>query len=442
MSGKLFVITGASGCGKTTLLNSLLSKKLNLIKAPKYASREVREEKNGIVDDIIHDSNITIDNYDLVYKLNEKTYGIKIDEIKQSLDKNRNLIIILSDFRVITRLKNVLKENVVTWYISSAINAQGIEKIQVDRYKNEFNLTPTESSKLYDQYTKLKSASELKSWRRLFECMGELLEDWKKYIPEKDSTEVRKNKIRDFHKSYIDKIHLFDHVILNHNMNNPEEMTRQAINIINFYENNISKPIKENPVIYIVSAASGSGKGVLMESIREVIGEQQIHITTKEAKREPKENDRRDGMKAIGVNGKFSKDFDIKWFFHKDKNHKGTEYAVSEKEIRFYLQNEKSQIFISNIGQIENFKKLFDKNVVFLYLHATRSDEDNKKFQYEKWKDDPLEAERRIKEVEKVHQDYIKHISQFDHVLLNTAFKEDLYEQMFTLIDYYKNKTK
>ncbi len=270
--------------------------------------------------------------------------------------------------------------------------------------------------------------------------MRELLDDWKQYIPEKDSTEIRKNKIRDFHKSYIDKIHLFDHVILNHNMGNPDEMTKQAINIINFYERNDSKPNKENPVIYIVSAASGSGKGLLMESIREVIGEKQIHITTKEAKREPKKNDRRDGMKAIGISGEFSEDFNIKWFFHKDDNHKGTEYAVSEQEIKSCIENKKPQIFISNIGQIEIFKELFGKNVVFLYLHATRSDEDNKNFQYEKWKDNPSEAERRIKEVEKVHKDYVNNISKFDHVLLNTAFKEDLYEQMFTLIDYYKNK--
>ena len=367
------------------------------------------------------------------------TYGIKLNQIKELLDSKKNLIIILSDIRVIRRLKKELQNSVITFYISSAINQNQISKIQAERYKNTFQLDKVESDIFYHQYLKLSSAADLRDWERLFECMGELIDKWEKYIPERDSTEIRKNKIRDFHKTYIDNIQYFDHVILNHNLNNPSEMTRQAINIINYYQINNSKPRKINPVLFVVSAASGSGKGMLMESIQDVIGTDQIHIVKKEAKRNPKSEDRRDGMVAIGENGHFSTGFNLKWTFHKGEIHKGTEYAVCEKEIRDNMATGKFQIFISNIGQIERFEKLFGEHAVFLYLHATRSDEDIKKYQNSRCVTKE-EADQRIKEIEEVHKSYIENITKFDHVLLNTAFPEDLYEQMFRLVDHYNNQ--
>jgi len=433
MSAKLFVITGASGCGKTTLLNHLVADDdLCVVKAPKYSSRAVRDDS----DDIIHDNDITREKYDLVYKLNGKTYGIKVGELKEQLAEGRHLLIILSDIRVVSRLKKELGDKVVAWYISSAIDEVMIGKIQAERYKGGFVLSENDSFNLYKQFLKLRSSAELKDWGRLFDCMGGLIESWDKYIPEKNSTEVRKNKIRDFHKTYIDKITLFDHVILNHNYRDPLEMTIQAKNIVRFYDANDARLKKRSPAVFIVSAASGSGKGMLMESVREVIGLEQISIITKQAKRAPKDNDRLDGMQAIGERGVFPPEFNLIWTFHKGEYHSGTEYAVSEKEIRENLREGRPQIFISNMQQMPMFKALLGDHAVFLYLHATRSDEDIRRFQYDKCKT-KKEAEQRIAEIEDVHKSYIENIAQFDHVLLNTAFPEDLYEQMFGLIDYY-----
>jgi len=436
MAAKLFVISGASGSGKTTLLNSLLNTQSTIFKARKYSTRAVRDKN----DDIIHCPVIARDNFDLVYKLNEKTYGIKLNEIKEELNKKNNLIIILSDIRVILRLKKELGDSIVTLYISSAINNSLIEKIQASRYKKDFHLNKEESDIFYYQYLKLSSAANLKDWGRLFECMGELFDKWEKYIPERDSTEIRKKKIRDFHKTYIDNIQYFDHVILNHNLNNPAEMTRQALNIIDFYNTNDKKQIKKNPILFFVAAASGSGKRLLMKSIRDVIGVDQVQIIRKEAKRDQKDDDDgSDGMIAIGENGEFSSDLDLRWTFHKGTIHKGTEYAVSKHEITANINNNKTQILISNTRQIERFKELFDNHVIFLYLHATRSDEDVKRYQYSRCKTIE-EADQRIKEIEDVHNSYIENISKFDHVLLNTEFPEDLYEQMFKLIDHYNNQ--
>lgn len=47
------------------------------------------------------------------------------------------------------------------------------------------------------------------------------------------------------------------------------------------------------------------------------------------------------------------------------------------------------------------------------------------------------EAEVRLKEIEKVHKDYVENIAGFDHVLLNTTYPEDLYDQMLELLEYH-----
>lgn len=438
MSNKLFVVTGASGSGKTTLLNNLMAEAdINIKKAPKYSTRKVRNEN----DDIIYSKTITRKNFDLVYKLNEKTYGIKIDEIRKLLKGGTTLFIILSDIRVIKRLKKELKDLVVTLYISSAIDETLITKIQNDRYKKDFKLTVADSEKLYRQFLKLKSAINLNDWNRLFDFMGKLMDDWSAYLPERNSTEIRKTKIRDFHKMYIDNINLFDHVILNHNYNDPHEMTHQVKNLLLFYKTNSIKVRKKKPPVFIVSAASGSGKGMLMESIQEVIGIENIKITNKMAKRSPKKSDKQDGMKAIGKDGEFDEDFNLRWTFHKGEFHTGTEYAVSEKEIKTNIQQGIPQIFVSNTEQVNRFKNILEDNAVFIYLHATRSDEEIKNFQYKNCKTEE-EAKQRLKEIDDVHNSYINQIFDFDHVLLNTAYPEDMYEQMFTLIDHYTNEEK
>jgi hypothetical protein len=55
-----------------------------------------------------------------------------------------------------------------------------------------------------------------------------------------------------------------------------------------------------------------------------------------------------------------------------------------------------------------------------------------------KWHGSPAEAETRIREKQDVHEAYIRNIANFDHVLLNTGFQEDLYDQMFRLIEHYQ----
>jgi polygalacturonase len=104
-------------------------------------------------------------------------------------------------------------------------------------------------------------------------------------------------------------------------------MVLQVENLLTYYKNKKINTVKEKPIIFIVSASSGSGKGMLMESIRDVFADDEIKITTKIAKRYPKQSDRRDGMIAIGENEDIDSKYDLRWTFHKGEFHNGTEYV-------------------------------------------------------------------------------------------------------------------
>ncbi len=442
MKGRLFILNGASGSGKTELLNNLQKKnEFNIVKANKYSTRDRRNDN----DDIIHCSNIDSTNFDLVYNLSGNRYGIKYSEIEKQLNENKNVFLILSYIRIVKILKQRYKDNVTVIYISSALDSERLNKINIERNLKEFNHSKDDIENLRLQFKRLKSSVELTQWEKLFECMSELNSDWKKFIPLNDSLEIRTAKIRDFHKSYLDNIHIYDHVILNYKFDEGEngikgyDMYRQGCNIMNYYlKGGISKSQKLKPVIFVVAAAPVAGKGILLETIGDTINKSIISIILKQGKREKKDKDKRDGMIAIGKNGVFDEVYDIRWEFHKDEiTGKGTEYAISSKQINENSNNGCSQIVISNMEQFEMFNNKYGERIVFIYLHRLQSREDREKFLIEH--EGEQEANKKLTESDKVYEDYIEKLVQFDHVLLNTSFQEDLYEQIFTLIDHYNN---
>jgi guanylate kinase len=458
---RILILSGASGSGKTTLLNSIAKISADgatagdTVRAAKFAQR-ARRDKPGEVDDITHTPSIRLGEFDIAYVINNVRYGIKLDPIRDLLRRGLNAVIVLSDFRVVRQMKALFPENAVAIYVSSAIDADRLRRVQQER----LGFSPSEQQKsvLAYHFARTLAAARLGWWDRVSNCMTDLESYWHAYATDSKSTAIRAEKIRAFHIRYIEHISLFDHVVLNYAEDRPAEMTEQVTNLLSRIEKFERLEKKASPPIFVVAAASGAGKGILMETL-DFIGSDRVKIVSKLAKRSYKSEDKRDGMIAlfrkpgdpapdwpswwtadmvtVAEAGEFPAAYDLRWEFHKHSQGRGTEYAVSSVEIERNLADGLPQIFVSNVDQFETFRTAWPDNAVFVYLHRLVSDQDYFTFQTNKWQDDPKQATTRIAEKARVHEQYISRIAEFDHVLLNTGYEEDLYDQMFRLLEFY-----
>ena len=478
MSGRLLIISGPSGCGKTTLLNSLcrlpLARGLRTVKAPKYSTRAERGPDDDVRQLFSGDGIPTLQlgygpffdkngstvevgetGIDIAYALNKNVYGISSGQIGRLLSSDKNVLIILSDFRIIRRLLQALPGRVIAVYIASAIDPLKLEMIETVRHG-----IPAERRALLETLiNRLKSACDLELWPRVTECVGALQQYWEENKPGADATNVRAERIRAFHTRYIEHITLFDYVILNYTEDAPEEMTGQMRSII-LKHSKFERDGVKYPPIFVVAAASGAGKGTLMQMLG-LIGNDRVRLVSKLGLRPKKGNDKRDGMLAIGTpdnppegwpdwpdwwtddmvlaakRGVRPAVYDLCWEFHKREG-RATRYAVSSTEIDRNIAEGVPQILISNMGQFEMFRQRYGERVVFVYLYRLSSAGDTAAW-YSDVNPDKGDAETRILEIREVHEEYLERIAEFDHVLLNTARKEDLYDQMFQLLEYYYN---
>jgi len=130
---KLFVLSGASGSGKSSLLSKIVEENL-CEQTPKYSSRERRS--SGF-DDVIH---IKIDDLkkkcDVIYERYGTYYGINTEEIKKGLQQN-NQILIISDIKAIETLKKHLGNDVLIIFIY--LQDLSLDNLLKERYKLQLN---------------------------------------------------------------------------------------------------------------------------------------------------------------------------------------------------------------------------------------------------------------------------------------------------------------
>lgn len=522
---KLYVLSGSSACGKTTLMNSALKENPSLLTVQKYGTRRRRPANDGIEDDVcqvfdipipimlkqkeipsehlsslikyydLNNENLSLkesltkedkqslsflledleirnplisigksaywDDYgnkvdlkgciDIAYALNKGQYGICTENIRFELKNNRNVITILSDFRIINRLKSIFKNDIIVIYVASAVDTAKLERIQIGR----LGIDETKEKVLRKKINSLTSSVRIRKWDSVARWIYELNKDWETIKPDAESTAIRAERIKTFHTRYVDNITLFDYTILNYNEGHPEDMTEQFNNIL---KSDKHKVLNGESPLFVVAAASNAGKGTMMEMLN-LIGSDRVQILSKIAKRKEKNNDKKDGMLPIGTlskpprnwpdwpswwtdnmiesakKGQFPSEYDFSWRFHGGK----VEYAVSDKEIQHNFDKNQAQIVISNTEQIDEFIKRYGDRVIFILLFRLSSINDTKTYYEMEEGLTKEEAETRANEVNVVLKKYIDKIEFFDHVILNTTRPEDLYDQIFQLAEYYHN---
>lgn len=499
----LYIIVAASAVGKSELMRQIQEEKL-WESVPKYSTRDVRYKNGEIDDVKELDNKQIKDlpegerqearreriwslkkkcdeGKGIVYYKNGNLYGIVVQEVLSVLERT-NAVVIISDFHAITRLKTEfveLHDRIRVLYIASSID----ERVLLERYKKrettEFNLTPEkekETLKNIGEFNSVvASATRLHYIQRIEEVMPLLNEEWNSILPYFETIKTRSTNIRMLYNQYIENIAMIDYPILN--FYNLEYMYSQVRNLLSnaVRKNDIKREIRDCSPIFMVCAAPSAGKATLMEVIGD-LGEVDgnIQIIRKFAQRQERKNtDGRDGMHAIGAEGHFEDYISIEniwtWKFHNTNGSSGTWYAVDRSEIEKNIRPGKAQIFVSNMDQIETARKYYPDNLVVLYLHATHETETKKHIRAKSINDieekimkekdySKEEAEQfrlsnhmykkiaetyvdeKMREIKSVHESFLKHNHQIDHVLLNTGTKEDLVEQMRNLIVYYTNQ--
>jgi hypothetical protein len=178
----------------------------------------------------------------------------------------------------------------------------------------------------------------------------------------------------------------------------------------------------------------------LAEALR-IIAPREIVVVEKEAKRNPKPNDKEDGLIPIGTGGAFSPKFTFRFISHKIEGYEGTEYAFDLDNIKREIQNGKSLILVANsLSNSELYRRLrseFGDRMVHLFLWRFQSESELRQYQVENCST-MEEAEARIAQTEDIYKKYLENLIGVDFVMLNTSFFEDLHNQVFNLLSYNK----
>lgn len=127
---KLFILSGASGVGKSTLLNRLVMDNF-CIAVDKYTDRK----KYNTLDHVIYVDNFIKSNLqcDLIYTMYGNNYGFCSNKIREKLDI-QNLVLIVNDTKTIQNIKSMFPHRVIVIYIISDINENILREIYMKRY--------------------------------------------------------------------------------------------------------------------------------------------------------------------------------------------------------------------------------------------------------------------------------------------------------------------
>lgn len=189
-----------------------------------------------------------------------------------------------------------------------------------------------------------------------------------------------------------------------------------------------------SPRLLVVVGSPGSGKDKLIRAIYD-LGRRHAEIVPKHTSR----TERRDEGSEMYFPGEAGYDLescDIKY------NNFGDTYGLKSSDIWSGLYRGVSQVLVvSNIDAINNLRTIFGKILMLLYVHSaidanefasSEADINNDS------NDDYIKNRSEKNNYRSAFDLYCRNISSFDHVLIYADVDEDLYDQIFRLLDAYE----
>ena len=190
--------------------------------------------------------------------------------------------------------------------------------------------------------------------------------------------------------------------------------------------------MSHTPRVFVVVGNPGSGKDYLVRAVGD-LGSQHASIVPKHTSRERRPDDESE-MVCID-----DPDYDLDGCDVKYENF-GTLYGIKSSAIWEGLRAGVFQVaVVSNVNAINAMRKRFGELLVLIYVHSEEKPEEYRKREsllggnvdYVETRADP-EKFRMPLEL------YTKNMQAFNHVLVFSGEKEDLYDQIFRLFRAYE----
>ena len=155
---KLIIINGASGAGKTFLLEQISTQDKEMVAIKKYTTRKPREYENpNTSNDLYFGCTVEqVQEKKYSYPFKGHWYGIDSHEIDEMLARGKYPMVIVRDYPTIVSLKHDYGDDTLSFYIQGAYSGSELRKLLVDQGREmESVLDDIEKNKTnFDEYYK------------------------------------------------------------------------------------------------------------------------------------------------------------------------------------------------------------------------------------------------------------------------------------------------
>lgn len=206
---KLFILAGASGVGKSTLLDGLV-KAGYCNAAVKYSERK----RFNTVDDIstVEDINDPQLQCDMIYTMYGNKYGFSSEKLKSQLEEG-NLALITNDRSTIKKMKMLFLQQVVVIYIVSDISKSLLRQIYIKRHG--FPLIKSEKASLLEKIEKAEKMILQDDWESFFQCLEMINDTIDDIVLQEEEFRLRLESIQYQEKIYSLDLFKYDYLVLN-----------------------------------------------------------------------------------------------------------------------------------------------------------------------------------------------------------------------------------